>query len=110
MPAKSGVAGGVLAVLPGQLGIGVFSPPLDARGNSVRGVAVCRELSRDFELHFLRVPRPARATLRARYDLGGVRSKRQRSPAEEAAARGDGLARRASTSSRATSPSPASRR
>ena len=84
IPAKSGVAGGVLAVLPGQLGIGVFSPPLDARGNSVRGVAVCRELSRDFELHFLRVPRPARATLRARYDLRGVRSKRQRAPAEEA--------------------------
>jgi len=85
IPAKSGVAGGVLAVLPGQLGIGVFSPPLDARGNSTRGVAVCRDLSRDFELHFLRVPRPARATLRARYDLAGVRSKRQRTPAEEAA-------------------------
>jgi glutaminase len=84
IPAKSGVAGGVLAVLPGQLGIGVFSPPLDARGNSVRGVAVCRELSRDFELHFLHVPRPARATLRARYDLRGVRSKRQRTPAQEA--------------------------
>jgi glutaminase len=83
IPAKSGVAGGVLAVLPGQLGIGVFSPPLDARGNSVRGVAVCRDLSRDFELHFLRVPRPARSTLRARYDLAGVRSKRQRTPAEE---------------------------
>ncbi|MEE8493963.1 MAG: glutaminase A, partial [Nitrospirales bacterium] len=29
MPAKSGVAGGILAVLPGQLGIGVYSPPLD---------------------------------------------------------------------------------
>jgi glutaminase len=83
IPAKSGVGGGVLAVLPGQLGIGVFSPPLDLRGNSVRGVAVCRDLSRDFELHFLRVPRPARATLRGRYDLAGVRSKRQRSAAEE---------------------------
>jgi glutaminase len=83
IPAKSGVAGGVLAVLPGQLGIGVFSPPLDARGNSVRGVAVCRELSRDFELHFLRVPRPARATLRARYTLAGARSKRQRAAAQE---------------------------
>jgi glutaminase len=90
IPAKSGVAGGVLAVLPGQLGIGVFSPPLDARGNSVRGVAVCRELSRDFELHFLRVPRPSRATLRARYDLAGVRSKRQRTAAEEAVLRAAG--------------------
>ena len=34
LPAKSGVAGGVLAVLPGQLGIGVFSPPLDSRGTA----------------------------------------------------------------------------
>lgn len=85
VPAKSGVSGGVLAVLPGQLGIGVFSPPLDERGNSVRGVAACRALSRDFELHFLRVPRPARATLRARYDTSGVRSKRQRSAAEASA-------------------------
>ena len=36
MPAKSGVAGGVIAVLPGQLGIGVFSPPLDAREQRAR--------------------------------------------------------------------------
>ena len=36
LPAKSGVAGGVIAVLPGQLGIGVFSPRLDERGNSAR--------------------------------------------------------------------------
>ncbi len=36
MPAKSGVGGGILAVLPGQLGIGTYSPLLDARGNSVR--------------------------------------------------------------------------
>src|SRR6185369_11042801 len=53
LPAKSGVAGGILAVLPGQLGIGVFSPRLDARGNSVRGVAVCKDLSDEFGLHFL---------------------------------------------------------
>jgi glutaminase len=53
IPAKSGVAGGVLAVLPGQLGIGVFSPPLDARGNSVRGIAVCERLSRELQLHLL---------------------------------------------------------
>jgi glutaminase len=51
MPAKSGVGGGILAVLPGRLGIGVYSPRLDPRGNSVRGVAVCRQISRDFGLH-----------------------------------------------------------
>jgi len=36
-PAKSGVGGGILAVVPGKLGIGVVSPPLDKFGNSVRG-------------------------------------------------------------------------
>ena len=51
LPAKSGVGGGIVAVVPGQVGIGVFSPPLDAKGNSVRGVHVCRELSERFGLH-----------------------------------------------------------
>jgi glutaminase len=77
-PAKSGVAGGILAVLPGQLGIGVFSPRLDLRGNSVRGIKVCQELSRDLELHALNVPRPARGAIRANYTVARVRSKRRR--------------------------------
>ncbi len=82
LPAKSGVGGGILAVLPGQLGIGVFSPLLDERGNSVRGVKVCEAISRDLGLHFLQPPRVASATVRARYTLQGVRSKRRRMPAE----------------------------
>ena len=82
MPAKSGVGGGILAVLPGQLGIAVFSPPLDERGNSVRGVAVCKELSREFNLHFLRTARAARSAVRAAYDVAAVRSKRVRTEAE----------------------------
>ena len=82
MPAKSGVAGGILAVLPGQLGIGVFSPRLDAHGNSVRGVAVCKDLSEDFGLHFLRVARSARSTVRRQYSLAAARSKRRRPEAE----------------------------
>ena len=36
LPAKSGVGGGIIAVAPGRFGIAVFSPPLDAAGNSVR--------------------------------------------------------------------------
>jgi glutaminase len=51
MPAKSGVAGGILAVVNRQLGIGTYSPRLDARGNSVRGIAVCKDLSEELGLH-----------------------------------------------------------
>ena len=51
LPAKSGVSGGLLIVVPGKMGIGIFSPLLDERGNSVRGVKVSEELSRAFGLH-----------------------------------------------------------
>ena len=51
IPAKSGVGGGILAVVNRQLGIGVFSPRLDAVGNSVRGQLCCAALSREFGLH-----------------------------------------------------------
>lgn len=67
MPAKSGVGGGIAAVLPGQLGIGVYSPLLDAKGNSVRGVRLCRSLSEQLGLHFLTVSRDSRATMRSTY-------------------------------------------
>ena len=59
MPGKSGVGGGIAAVAPGKLGAGTFSPPLDAKGNSVRGVKVCEDLSRDFfGLHLFNVAKP----------------------------------------------------
>jgi glutaminase len=45
LPAKSGVSGGILAVVPGRMGIAVYSPRLDDVGHSVRGVALCRALS-----------------------------------------------------------------
>jgi glutaminase len=85
MPAKSGVSGGILAVLPGQLGICVYSPLLDPRGNSVRGVEVCRRLSRDLHLHFLYVARSARSAIRAQYDIASVPSKRIRAAADREA-------------------------
>ncbi len=54
MPAKSGVGGGIVAVAPGEYGIGVFSPPLDAFGNSSRGVETLRTLAARFGLHLFR--------------------------------------------------------
>ncbi|MEO0376244.1 MAG: glutaminase, partial [Cyanobacteria bacterium P01_A01_bin.17] len=58
MPAKSGVGGGISALSPGQLGIGTFSPLLDAKGNSLRGLKVCEDLSRDFGLHLFNAAQP----------------------------------------------------
>ncbi len=80
LPAKSGVAGGLIAVLPGRLGIGVFSPPLDERGNTVRGVRVCEELSHELDFHMFkhshRLPSPVRRT----FTLADATSKRVREP------------------------------
>ena len=45
VPAKSGDGGGILAVVNRQLGIGVYSPKLDAQGNSVRGILACKEIA-----------------------------------------------------------------
>jgi glutaminase len=58
LPAKSGVAGGLIATGPAEFGIGVFSPRLEQHGNSVRGVAAVRELAKRFELHLMHNPGP----------------------------------------------------
>ena len=78
-PPRAASAGGIMAVLPGQLGIGVFSPRLDARGNSVRGIKVCQELSRDLDLHALQCPSAgARRRSGPATAVERVRSKRRR--------------------------------
>ncbi|MFD6856513.1 glutaminase A [Rhodococcus sp. NPDC060090] len=46
LPAKSGVAGGIVSIAPGKCGIGVFSPLLDSAGNSIRGQRATAYLSR----------------------------------------------------------------
>lgn len=53
IPAKSGVSGGILGALPGQVGIAAFSPKVDKHGNSVRGVRVFEKLSSDLSLHLM---------------------------------------------------------
>jgi glutaminase len=82
MPAKSGVAGGIIAVLPGQLGIGVFSPPLDSHGNSVRGIRVCDALSRQCDLHMLNRPSVGSSALRLKFTGADLNSNRIRSQQE----------------------------
>lgn len=78
LPAKSGVGGGILAVLPGQFGIGTFSPPLDNRGNSVRGIRVCEELSEHYKLHLFDSHAIAESFVYRTYTGTAVSSKRQR--------------------------------
>jgi glutaminase len=80
MPAKSGVSGGIIAVVPGRFGIGIFSPLLDEKGNSVRGIAACKHLSRDFGLHvFAHTASPSMALGRV-YTGAAAPSRRQPSP------------------------------
>ena len=50
VPAKSGVGGGIMAIVPRRMGIGVYSPNLDRKGNSVAGNKVLEELSKRLKL------------------------------------------------------------
>ena len=58
IPAKSGVGGGIVGMIPGVGGLAVYSPRLDEHGNSVRGTRVFEELSREFDLHVFDEDRP----------------------------------------------------
>jgi len=51
IPAKSGVGGGICGVVNRQLGIGTYSPRLDIKGNSIRGVAAFKEIGDELGLH-----------------------------------------------------------
>ena len=72
IPAKSGVGGGIVAALPGQFGLGTFSPLLDSHGNSVRGLKVCEDMSSHFHLHVLSRSIDVRTSIIADYDIKGI--------------------------------------
>ena len=50
VPAKSGVGGGIMAVVPNRIGIGLYSPSLDKKGNSVAGIKALEFLSKELDL------------------------------------------------------------
>ncbi|MBI4854165.1 MAG: glutaminase A [Acidobacteria bacterium] len=51
LPAKSGVSGAIMIVVPNVMGISTWSPRVDRQGNSVRGIAFCKRLVEAFNLH-----------------------------------------------------------
>lgn len=75
LPAKSGVGGGLIAVLPGQIGLAIYSPALDPHGSSVRGLAASERISADMGLHFVRAARLGRSVIREHYDITQVPSR-----------------------------------
>ena len=50
VPAKSGVSGDIMAVVPTRMGIGIYSPALDRKGNSLAGIQLLERLSRELYL------------------------------------------------------------
>ncbi len=50
IPAKSGVAGGIMGVVPTRMGIGIYAPALDGKGNSLAGIQLLERLSRELYL------------------------------------------------------------
>lgn len=70
IPAKSGVAGGLIGALPGQVGIATFSPRLDVHGNSVRGLSLFQRFSSDMGMHVMEVPASAPSVVRSSRVVG----------------------------------------
>lgn len=54
IPAKSGVGGGVIGIMPGAFGIAAFAPPLDETGNSVKAQAAIKYITQKLKLNIFR--------------------------------------------------------
>lgn len=79
LPAKSGVGGGIVAVLPGRFAVATLSPRLDAKGNSLRGIEVCKALSTDLGLHVIGTVNNAIQVISREYSCAEAGSNRKRS-------------------------------
>lgn len=84
IPAKSGVGGGIVGVLPGQLSVAVFSPLLDDHYNSIRGINTFKDLSNTFGLHLFNRPSLTDYVIRRSYTLAEHHSSRFRSTQSQA--------------------------
>ncbi|XP_076354978.1 glutaminase liver isoform, mitochondrial-like isoform X1 [Tachypleus tridentatus] len=76
LPAKSGVSGCTMIVVPNVMGICLWSPPLDVYGNSVRGVQFCEEFIRLFNFHHydnLRHTTQKKDPRRQKYETKGLK-------------------------------------
>ena len=56
LPAKSGVGGGIVAVVPGRMALVAYSPRLSPAGNSVRGMRAIAQIARELRLSLLKGP------------------------------------------------------
>ncbi len=69
LPAKSGVSGCMVLVVPNLMSIALWSPPLDGIGNSVRGLQFSRELVERFNFH--RFDNLRHSEKKARFSVSG---------------------------------------
>ena len=61
LPSKSGVGGGIVAVVPGRMALAGYSPRLSPAGNSVRAMRAIESIAREYELNIFRPPPQAAA-------------------------------------------------
>ncbi|MFO7630285.1 MAG: glutaminase [Prochlorococcaceae cyanobacterium] len=80
LPAKSGVAGAVMVVVPNLMGFATFSPRLDAYGNSVRGVSFCQQLVDRFTFTSMAASRGGAAAASATLAPPSTTASRKTSP------------------------------
>ncbi|WP_205703888.1 glutaminase [Candidatus Chloroploca sp. Khr17] len=80
LPAESSSTGAIMLVVPGQLGLAVFSPLLNDQGHSLRGIRVCEAFADHFGLHMLAPPEQRTKLQEALSMRGSAASARSSTP------------------------------